>query len=174
VTIPFTDPGNRSCSVEGGCPLCSWKGIAVLGLIAAGLLAYSLLTHSGDDRSAGAAAPATSAPIVWLSSLDEAKAQAAEAGRPILLSFTDPTRCPPCRAMESKTWPDVEVARVVADRFVAVKLVPGMHDATAAAREYGVSAIPTMIIADADGTPRARSTGYRDPRSLIAWLEEAG
>ena len=86
--------------------------------------------------------------IAWRTNLDEALAEARRDGKRVVVDFTADW-CPPCIAMKHDVWPDAEVARVVASRYVPVLIDTDRDGATT--ERYAVRGIPTVLILDETG-----------------------
>lgn len=59
--------------------------------------------------------------IEWTHNYDVAVKRMEKAKKPILLLFTDPVACPPCKRMDKETWTDPRVIKATGD-FVCCKL----------------------------------------------------
>jgi len=110
--------------------------------------------------------------LTWLSSIEEGVTKARARGTKILVLFTNPARCPPCRMMVENTFPDSEVQAVLKS-FVLVK--PDITDqaqGTLSAQKYNVRAIPTIVILDSNGRQIGRAVGYMPPKAFISELSK--
>ena len=116
-------------------------------------------------KSTGAEAPASS--IAWRTDFDGALAEARSANKRVLVDFSADW-CPPCVAMKHDVWPHPQVARAVEAGYVAL-LVDADRDTVLAAR-YGVSAIPTVLLLDADGRLVARNDGFLPRSRMLRFL----
>ena len=112
--------------------------------------------------------PAQSA-VAWQSDLDAAIAQAAEADKPVLISFSSPA-CVYCRQMESEVFPQKEVLAEV-DKFIPVK-INTFEDARTSAR-YGVEALPAYVVIAPDGKVLGMIDGFRPAPAFIRFLQYA-
>ncbi len=148
------------------CPRC---GSGLMPLLVFALVAGIMVTPLSRWLVGGGSAGGQDE-VRWVDGIEEAQASAAEQNRPVLLVFTDPSTCPPCRQMDLETWADAQTASFVADRVIPVKLLPGMAGRQEAARRYGVQFLPTLVLTDAQGNPLARAEGRMGPRRLQQWL----
>lgn len=110
--------------------------------------------------------PKAQAPIRFLESFDEARAEAERSRRRILAYFTG-QYCGWCRVMEKRTLTDAEVVEL-GKGFVCVKLdaekEPRLSD------ELGVDAIPRSFILTSDGARVDMLAGYRPAAEYAKWL----
>lgn len=106
--------------------------------------------------------------------LDADLTEAVETGetqhKPVLLYLTSPA-CLACRQMDEATWPDAALTRAVARRTVPVRPpADAVRDAMAA---LDVHCYPALVLVR-DGRKVAQLTGFRDPQSVLAWLDDPG
>ena len=118
-------------------------------------------------RATGAEAPASA--IAWRTDFEAALAEARSANKRVLVDFSADW-CPPCVAMKHDVWPHPQVVEAVDAGHVAL-LVDADRDTVLAAR-YGVSAIPTVLLLDADGRVVKRNDGYLSRSGLLRFLAE--
>ena len=81
--------------------------------------------------------------------------------------------CGPCHLLDRVAFQDVEIARRINARFVAVRVIDRMQEDGANSKEvealqrrYAVSAFPTLVIVDGDQRQRGRMEGFRDKKSV--------
>jgi thioredoxin-related protein len=110
--------------------------------------------------------------INWKITWDGAVKAATESSRPILMLFTNPRRCPPCRQLEASTLKNADVVAFINDKFVPLLLVTNTKESQALAMEFNIRGIPTFIVADSGKNEIARIVGYRSPVQLIENLRE--
>jgi thioredoxin-like negative regulator of GroEL len=89
------------------------------------------------------------------------------ANRRVLVDFSADW-CPPCVAMKYDVWPHPQVASAINAGYVPV-LVDADRDTVLAAR-YQVSAIPTVLLLDADGRVVRRNDGYLPRSGMLRFL----
>ncbi len=118
--------------------------------------------------------PKATDPIHWnYVSFDAAKKLAAEAGKPL---FVDVMAfwCVWCYRMDYYTYPDKEVAQLLNEKFVPVKIIQeqaaeGDYKALMDAME--ARGIPAMGIFDADGNVLHKISGWNSPVDFVKELE---
>ncbi len=108
--------------------------------------------------------------IEWLHSVSKGLDLAKETGKPALIDFYADW-CGPCLQMDKVTFPDKRVIEELA-RFVAIKADVSRPSSKgqAAAKEYGVQAIPTYVFIDTAGE-QTIEIGYRSPDRFLRILE---
>lgn len=112
--------------------------------------------------------PAARPQQVWYASYEEAVAAAERLERPLLVHFYG-DNCPPCRQMERDVFPSPEVQRMLAERFVAVKIDGNRQPKLA--QQYHVDAFPTdFVLEPFNGRIVSESTGFLDRNSYLAML----
>jgi thiol:disulfide interchange protein len=104
--------------------------------------------------------------VQW-TDLDEAIELARRTNKPILYDFTADW-CTPCHVLDAEVFRDAELAAVINDRFIPVRIVdrqreegrntPRIEDLQ---RRYSVRGFPTVVIAEGAGAERARMEGFR-------------
>ncbi|MBR3030540.1 MAG: thioredoxin family protein [Bacteroidales bacterium] len=125
--------------------------------------------------------------------LEEAKAAAAESGKPIFLDFTG-HGCVNCREMEARVWSDERVYDHLRNDFIICALYTddkkvvneadwvitpagkvlktlGKINAHYALSEFGVNAQPYYVLMDSDGTPLTERGYDLSATRFAEWLE---
>ncbi len=111
--------------------------------------------------------------VKWRNDFDAAKAEAKSTGRPIFIDFTADW-CPPCKAMKREVFAKENVAGTLNEKCIPVKidLTDRASPGGVVARQYNVSAIPTLILADAEGKVLRTHVGGIGPDLFLQWLAE--
>lgn len=99
-------------------------------------------------------------------SFEQAAAAARSEQKLVFVDFYT-TWCQPCKALDRDTFAQPEIAALIGERAVAIKL-DAEHGGLEAAKRFKVSAYPTLLIAKADGTEVDRIIGYREPPAFAA------
>jgi len=96
--------------------------------------------------------------LVWFEDdFDAASAQADETGKLLLIDmYAD--YCPPCRTLGEEFFTSEEMYPVLS-KFVLLRLDLDNPAVASYAQQYNVSAIPCVVIAEADGTEIDRIVG---------------
>ncbi|MCB9854449.1 MAG: thioredoxin fold domain-containing protein [Phycisphaerales bacterium] len=79
------------------------------------------------------------------------------------------TWCPPCKMLDSRTWPNADVQKWLAKHAVSIKV-----DAEASkefADRFKVRAYPTIVFVRPDGTVLDRLVGFHNPTNFIEAAE---
>jgi thioredoxin-related protein len=108
--------------------------------------------------------------IVWKTSFREALALAKGTGKLVLVSFLDPC-CGACNRLKSSTLTAECVRAYVDEHFIAIKFESGA-DSDQFMR-FGVTAMPTVVVLDAEGNEVFRKIGYFEPEEFVGKLEMA-
>ena len=126
--------------------------------------------------------------------LDEAKAYAAEVGKPLFLDFTG-HGCVNCREMEARVWSDPRVLELLRNEYVIVALYAddklkvaeedwvttesgkvlktlGKSNSHYALKTYGVNAQPYYVLVDDNGSTLADRSYDLDVEGFIAFLKK--
>ena len=99
----------------------------------------------------------------FLTSWDEARAEAKTTGRRLLAYFTG-EHCGWCRELERRTFTDAEVV-ALSKQFVCVEVHIGEEKNQRLSDEYGIDSIPRSLVFTPGGAVIDRRTGYLPPRS---------
>lgn len=105
--------------------------------------------------------------IHWHQDLESAKVVAKETKRLLLIHFWTPS-CGPCMALERNVFNQPGVAAAIEAQFVPVKLNADENSATA--QWYGISRVPTDVVATADGQIISKSVSPPTPAAYVAEL----
>ena len=116
------------------------------------------ITFAGCGASEEGGDHADSAHAGWIEDdLDAAMALADETGKPLLIDlYAD--WCPPCVTLSEQYFPSDELQPLLSS-FVLARVDIDTPSGGNIANRYGVSSIPTVIIAEADGTEIQRIVG---------------
>jgi thiol:disulfide interchange protein len=148
-------PSNRSTTA---------KLIALAVFVCAVAVAWRFL---GGPRSALAGQG-------WNSDWDDAVLQSNSTGKPALVLFTADW-CPACRQFESEVLTDSQVKQYLRENYtlVLVDLSDRTGPNNGRARDFGVKAVPTLILYDRAGQEKARGHGM-PADTLMLWLKSQG
>lgn len=105
------------------------------------ILALAALTSTSAAQSEG---------IAWRTDFDAARAEAAQAGKLVLVHFWTES-CGPCRVLEKRVFSQPQVALGVANDYVPVKI--NANEKPELAQAFGVTRVPTDVVVAADGKP---------------------
>ncbi|MEQ8847065.1 thioredoxin family protein [Botrimarina sp.] len=111
--------------------------------------------------------PTAGAEIRWVETPADALAAAKRSGKPILAYVTS-AHCGYCRKMERETWASPAVARLVDERFVALRLHSDQHPEEVAALR--VRAFPTTVVITPEGKAFAGRAGFVEAAQLAEQL----
>lgn len=99
-----------------------------------------------------------------------AQAAASKEKKVILIDFYT-TWCGPCKMLDKTTWKDAKVQALLNDKTIALKI--DAEKETELAKRYRVSAYPTIMIINADGSEVDRLVGYLDPTAFLSAATDA-
>lgn len=108
--------------------------------------------------------------IEWDTNLQRAQNASRQTGKPVLLHFYSDT-CPPCRMMESNTFPDKNVVELVNASFIPVKLNTREHPQEA--NSFNVQAVPMDFVISPDGNIIKASKGGQGAGQYCQFLASA-
>ena len=78
--------------------------------------------------------------------------------------------CGPCKMMTNDIFPQEKVGKYMNENFVCVKYDMEKGEGVELKKRYEVSAYPTFLVIDADGTMVHRFVGYRTANDLLSEL----
>ena len=117
----------------------------------------------------------------WLVSFEKAKEQAAKEGKPILMEFTGSDWCPPCKALHKNVLVKDVFKKEMPKHFVLLKLdnpkdkskqtPEEIEQYKKLSKEYKVSGVPSIFLADAEGKPFFKKVGYSG-QPADAWVKD--
>lgn len=167
------------------------KGLGVLAALAGAILLLGLasggrdplqpLAHLNLARVTGAAAEAPAGPqavrferVRSVAELDARVAQAAAAGKPVLLDFYADW-CVSCKEMERMTFTDAQVrTRMSEIVLLQADVTANNADDKALLKRFGLFGPPGIILFGADGRERpVRVIGYQSAGRFLESLERA-
>ena len=92
--------------------------------------------------------------------LKEAVAKAKESGKQVFVDcFTE--WCGPCKMLARDVFPRPEVGKVFNARFVNLKMDMEKGEGLEVAKRYGITAYPTLLVINPDGTVAGKVVGAR-------------
>ena len=144
------------------------------GALLAGALLAGLVACGGGERAeeAPAAAAVTSHQAVdvhWEKDWDAAFARARTENKPVLVSFYADW-CVWCKMLDSTTYQDSKVARVLAEDVVPLS-VDIDHTDQGLLQRFRIDGPPTIVLVDASGREMGRIPGYMPPTGFYNTLE---
>jgi thioredoxin-related protein len=108
--------------------------------------------------------------VRWRTDYAAARKEASDSGKPLLLDFGTEA-CFYCKKLDATTFRDPKVAKLLNERFVAVKIDAQKEERLATALR--IESYPTLLMATADGKVIGRHVGYADAAQLTAFLTRA-
>lgn len=149
------------------------RNITMLLLVAGATLAASCGSQS--EHADAEPAPESAAEYTdgqWIADdFETASAIAEETGRPLLVDlYAD--WCGPCRTLGEEYFPSEELQPVLSN-FVLLRVNVDVEPGQSMAQEYRANAIPTVVVAEADGTEIDRIVGItRTPETYARQLQD--
>ncbi len=121
-------------------------------------------------------APAKKASVKWLSDVPAAQKSLKNKKQSILLFFTAPGWCGPCRMLESGPVASAKFAKIVRENAAVKADYSDRRNVSEAnkalLREFKVEGFPTLIVLDPQGKEKGRIVGYRPEKLFFAELEK--
>ncbi|MCB9567407.1 MAG: thioredoxin domain-containing protein [Myxococcales bacterium] len=125
--------------------------------------------HAPAGAATSASAPAEAPPIPWRGWERAAFAEAAAAGKPILVTVVAGW-CHWCHVMDEETYSDPRVAALLAERFVTIRVDADAHPDLA--ERYAAWGWPAIAFLSADARPVLELRGYQEADAFAALLAE--
>ncbi|MGQ1948373.1 thioredoxin family protein [Geofilum sp. OHC36d9] len=75
--------------------------------------------------------------------------------------------CPPCKMLKANTFTNAEVGSLYNNRFINVALDGEKGEGISLARDYQVTAYPTLLFINGDGKVVKKSMGYHTPEQFL-------
>ena len=120
-------------------------------------------------------APAKKASVKWLSDVPAAQKSLKNKKQSILLFFTAPGWCGPCRMLESGPVASAEFAKIVRENAAVKADYSDRRNVSEAnkalLREFKVEGFPTLIVLDSKGKEKGRIVGYRPEKLFLPNLK---
>lgn len=107
---------------------------------------------------------AESAVVFRAISFEAATQAAVQENKLIFIDFFT-TWCEPCKRLDTLTWTDAAVGKLVGEKAVPLKL-DAEKEGKALAQRYKIEAYPTLLLLKADGTELDRIVGFREPATF--------
>jgi thiol-disulfide isomerase/thioredoxin len=99
-------------------------------------------------------------------SLSEALVKAKKENKPIFVDV-HAVWCGPCKRMAATAFVDAGVTELYNKNFINVKIDGEKADGPAVMQQYGITAFPTLLYINPDGTLFRKSVGMADAASLV-------
>ncbi len=151
--------------------LMIWMVTATVGL--------ALPACSGGGGKVSASQESSREPVVsahageaisWESAWDAAMERAKKEKKPVLVDFYADW-CVWCKTLDSTTYKDPAVAKLLAEKMVPLK-VDVDHGGRELARRWGVSGLPTILVLSPDGKELGRIPGYLPAKDFISEVQK--
>ncbi len=146
-----------------------WRTGVLAALLALTLAAWVGVQWPGGAEDAAGTDAESLSEGVWARQPEAAFARAEKEGKPLLLDFYAQW-CGICQHMEQTTLADESVQQRLRD-FVAVKVDVDRHRPLAQA--FGITGLPTTVIATPTGEPVRTRPGYMNVDEYHSLLSEA-
>jgi thioredoxin:protein disulfide reductase len=115
-----------------------------------------------------------SSSLTWNTNLEQAKLEAKEKSKRLLLDFSADW-CAACKELEHKTFPNVDVSSALKDYvLVRVDCTDSRNPEIKSIQEsFGVKGLPTLIVLDSQSEELSRITSYLPPSQFLKFLQGA-
>jgi thiol:disulfide interchange protein len=142
--------------------------------VAAAIAVLALVGCSGpapqpDGRGSETVSNHGTVSVTWAQDMDDALERARAENKAVVVNFYADW-CVWCQRMESTTLRDANVASLLSEQVVPVNLdVDG--DGKELSNDFGVEALPTVLVLDTEGREIGRIPGYMPPAGFLEALE---
>ncbi|MBK9975603.1 MAG: thioredoxin family protein [Planctomycetes bacterium] len=128
-------------------------------------------TPKGPEEPAPKTSEKPSEGIKFLTDFAAAKKLAEEQKKGLFIDFMAEW-CGPCKMLDKDVWSDKGVAERVSRDYVPVKI--DVDEQQELAASYEIMAMPTLIIADAQGNAKVRQVGaaFDNPKDALKWFDD--
>jgi thiol:disulfide interchange protein DsbD len=159
---------DAEANVNRNCNLVTLWSLAIGALIA---------TTACGNRQPEAVAPAASEVVTshravdvrWEQDWETAFSRARAEGKPVLVNFSAEW-CVWCKHLDTITYRDAKVARVLAEQVVPLTVDIDQADRELLSR-YRIDAPPTIVLLTGDGRELGRIPGYMPPTGFLKTIE---
>lgn len=107
--------------------------------------------------------------IRWRDSYADAQRESIQTGRPLFMEFSSEA-CFWCRKLEGVTLNNADVARLINERFIPVRI--DVQVETELARAVAVRSFPTVFVVAPDRTIVARHEGFAEAGQMVQILNQ--
>lgn len=101
---------------------------------------------------------------------DEALKKAGEEGKRVFMDCYT-TWCGPCKVMNAQVFPNQDLGKYFDKNFIALKMDMEKGEGPELGTRFGISAYPTMLVLDPDGTVVETIVGARSAEKLLSELK---
>jgi len=105
--------------------------------------------------------------IEWAKSFDEAMKSAKQSGKLVMVDVFA-TWCGPCKMLDKQTYGDAKVVAFAKKNFVSVKVDADTDEGKKVGEKYQVSALPTILLLDAEGDVQWKTVGFIKAAPFLA------
>jgi thioredoxin-like negative regulator of GroEL len=114
--------------------------------------------------------PCSAAEVEWRSSYPDARREAVEKNKPLVIDFGTKT-CYWCRQLEARTFSEATVLSTMNDRFIPLRI--DAEEQPRLAEQLQISSYPTVVLASADGRILHRQEGFVEAGKFLDLLHNA-
>lgn len=141
-------------------------------LVAACVLLVSSLQAFGPGNGSGKANSQSGIVFEQRLTLQAAVAKARQSGKFVFVDF-HASWCGPCRQLKRTTFQDAVVGQYFQQHFVSLAIDVDEEDGATLAGQFGVSALPTLLVLNSRGEIAGRTVGFQSVDQLLAFARRA-